>query len=203
MSWHARRWFRFSVRSMLIAVAIASIWFSWRVRAVREVDTAVAQLLRNDLQAVWLNDDGYFASRPWWQRVVAGQGKGGWVVYWAAPSLPPDDRGWPAGGDLDDPERKRINDTVILSLIDDLHRLGRIKQLELCGFTVGDKSARELAGLPIETLNLGHTNLGDEGLAALQSCAGLRWLDVEHTRVTDAGIERFRRELPGCNIERD
>ena len=69
-----------------------------------------------------------------------------------------------------------------------------------------DRTAVTDAGLPhlvkmagLRHLSLANTSVSDEGLLALIGTK-LRCLAVQNTRVTPAGIEHFRREMPDCFV---
>ncbi len=42
----------------------------------------------------------------------------------------------------------------------------------------------------------------DAGLTHLKGLNGLKFLDLQHTHVTDAGVAKFQKALPNCKIER-
>jgi hypothetical protein len=51
-------------------------------------------------------------------------------------------------------------------------------------------------------LDLSFTQVSDGGLEHIQSLTGLRVLDLQGTKVTDEGVQRFTAALPGCTIRR-
>lgn len=60
-----------------------------------------------------------------------------------------------------------------------------------------------LGGLTnLEKLHLGETRVSDAGLGNLRGLAGLRWLCVKNSQVTDEGVNSLRQSLPKCKIER-
>jgi hypothetical protein len=61
----------------------------------------------------------------------------------------------------------------------------------------------EWARMPsLRLIDLGGTNISDDGLRHLEPLKQLTGLQVTHqTQVTPAGLARLREELPGCHIE--
>jgi internalin A len=75
----------------------------------------------------------------------------------------------------------------------ELAKLSKLRDLDLCGTSVGDVgliSVGALAGL--RSLNLSDTLIRDEGLSNLRRLTGIASLDLNATRVTDAGVENLR-----------
>lgn len=90
--------------------------------------------------------------------------------------------------------------------------------------TESEDEAGNPAG-PVREVDLGDTEASDETLILLQAFTGLEWLCLEETGITDsglkslarlkrlkrlelagtrvtaAGVEQLRHELPGCEIE--
>jgi len=55
----------------------------------------------------------------------------------------------------------------------------------------------------LRELSLDHTGVSDKGIDTLRSMAGLRILDLYHTSVTKAGFETLRTSLPDCQVAFD
>jgi outer membrane lipoprotein-sorting protein len=72
--------------------------------------------------------------------------------------------------------------------------------LNLRGTRVTDAGLKELAGLKtLKKLDL-PTQVTDAGLKELAGLKSLQLLNLEGTDVTDAGVERLQKALPGCKI---
>jgi hypothetical protein len=48
--------------------------------------------------------------------------------------------------------------------------------------------------------DLGHTQIGDDGLKHLSGLTELKSLSLNGTQVTDQGIKKLQQALPNCNI---
>ncbi|HYH56143.1 MAG TPA: hypothetical protein VD772_05990, partial [Anseongella sp.] len=70
----------------------------------------------------------------------------------------------------------------------------QIVWLELGNTQISDEGLAAIGQLPnLTRLHLEHTAVGDAGLAALASCKNLRFLNLFGTGVTDAGLEHLQR----------
>ena len=67
--------------------------------------------------------------------------------------------------------------------------LPHLTELYLNGTQIGDQDPFELAGWPLETVNLDNTRLGDMGIARLGRAPNLRVVRLRNTRVTDRGVQ--------------
>jgi hypothetical protein len=54
----------------------------------------------------------------------------------------------------------------------------------------------------LQTLDLKRTMVSDDGLKHLEALKELQMLRVDSNRITDAGIEKLRKALPGVTITR-
>jgi hypothetical protein len=86
-----------------------------------------------------------------------------------------------------------------------LQGLTSLKELDVSGSTVSpERRTITNAGLEylrdLEKLNLGRTEVTDEGLRHLIPLTGLRMLSLKETHVTTAGVNRLQRTLPDCEI---
>jgi len=49
-------------------------------------------------------------------------------------------------------------------------------------------------------LNLDGTKITDAGLSKLKTLKKMRWIGLARSPVTDAGVKKLRKALPGCNV---
>ncbi|MCE9561734.1 MAG: hypothetical protein K8U57_06725, partial [Planctomycetes bacterium] len=74
-----------------------------------------------------------------------------------------------------------------------------LTSLELIGTKVTDAGVKALLDLPtLTSLDLSHSALTDEALLTLAGLKNLQKLNLRDTRVTPAGMRRFRLALPDC-----
>jgi hypothetical protein len=87
-----------------------------------------------------------------------------------------------------------------LSHLQGLHKL---EVLFLHGTRVSDAGLVHLQGLSqLHNLSLSETAVTDAGLMQLRELRQLEWLDINGTKVTDPGVEKFHQALPNCTIIR-
>jgi hypothetical protein len=82
----------------------------------------------------------------------------------------------------------------------EFYRLSHLVALYLDRTSISDAGLPHLVKMAgLLDLSLATTSVSDEGLLALVG-SGLRCLAVQNTRITPAGVERFRREMPNCFV---
>ncbi len=82
-----------------------------------------------------------------------------------------------------------------------LKNFPRLKSLNLGYTQIGDEGVKALGNLPdIEILYLEGTRITDQGLTTLANCKKLRELELAGTAVTPKGIAQLKRALPGCEV---
>ena len=81
-----------------------------------------------------------------------------------------------------------------------------LEHLDVSWNRIGKQGAVLLAKSPLihqlTSLDLSHCQIGDEGCAALAQAGpeALRWLSVEHSRVTAEGVDLLRAALPALQL---
>jgi serine/threonine protein kinase len=85
----------------------------------------------------------------------------------------------------------RLNRSKVLSL-DAVPRFKNLKRLYLGDTAVGDEALTKLAGLKLETLDLEDTRVSDAGLKELSKIKTLSYLILSSTKVTPAGFKYLR-----------
>jgi parallel beta-helix repeat protein len=78
----------------------------------------------------------------------------------------------------------------------------RLAALFLADTPITDASMGHLEGMAaLRELHLDDTALGDAGLATLANLPALALLSVAHTKVTAAGVKKFREARPQCQVD--
>ena len=194
-----RCWFRYSLRSFLIAVVVASLplgWLAKTINRVRQQRAAIETIVasgaqyRFDYQVSAGSRPSAQPPGPWILRRFIGDDAFAYVTYvvWMDSSKAPTD------GD-----------------IAALAQLPNLEWVTLFGPRVSDVSVRRLSALPnLQTLVLDGTSISNVGLASLAACPNLRNLNlagvtddvlrglkhlsqvtavgISHSPVTDAGM---------------
>jgi hypothetical protein len=81
--------------------------------------------------------------------------------------------------------------------------MGGLVKLELANTKVTSAGFAHLKGLTLlRELNVADTAVGDEGLTHLRGCKQLRRITAPFSKVTRAGANSLKKELPGVQILR-
>jgi hypothetical protein len=169
-----RRWFQFSLRTLLLVAVPVSAGMNWLVGIKRNADEqkATVEAIVKDYGNVWydyqIGAGGEVLSTtevpgPAWTRTLCGNDA---VAMIAAVRVGDPSRGGP-----------RTKVTPIL-----LEQLARFHNLRC--------------------LDLGGADITDDGLLRLSGLQHLRFVSVVGTQVTTAGAAEFQRALPDCTITR-
>jgi len=173
----SRRRFQFSIRSLLLLVAVVAVSCSWLAVEIRQVERqkeAVDAIVeaRGD---VWCNCE----PSPVWLRELLGD-----EFFWPVADVRLD---WVT----EDAELERVA------------LFTRLEELQVSGYGVNDASLEHLEGLTqLRTLNLNFTQVTDSGLEHLAGLTNLRWLNVNRSQVTEEGVKKLQEALPDCEIVR-
>ncbi len=213
-----RRWFQFSLRTLLIVVVLIGCGMGWlgpkvyNARRQRAVVAAIRQLGGKVAYDYEFNAQGEPAPnlespRKAWLHALVGDDFVG-SVY----EVSFDD---PANHPLSDADLKLVGEltqlrTVGLSGIpitgaglEHLKGLTQLKQLDIDGTEVTDAGLQQLQGLTqLEVLSLSFTKITDGGLQYLHGLTKLSDLYLGDTQVTDAGVATLQKALPNCHISR-
>jgi hypothetical protein len=185
-----RRWFRFSLRTLLIftaAVAAIAAWFTLALRAAQDQRDAVMTLAGAN-ENTWIR---YELD----QNLVSGLHR---PTTWYTDLL-----GIDFFRSVENVSIGNAGEKVQLSA---LRRLPKTRSLYLDNvqFSAGDMqiiaSLREL-----EVLNLSETDLSDQDVRELSELKKLKWIDLRGNRLTDASCEWLanHKELRQLNLEKN
>jgi hypothetical protein len=192
---HKRRWFQFSLRSLLIFTllcAVGSAWVAQRMERKRQEREAV-DAIRGIGGTVEYDYTGAEPPGPAWLRRLLGDNFFSEVIGVQLPG----DYSLRLGFDGFGPSHGATDaDLKCLSKLPNLRSLG------LRATNITDDGLKELIGLThLERLDLQHTDTGDAGLARLKTLTELQVVDLSNTRVSDAGVKDLQQALPNCKIE--
>lgn len=184
-----RRWFQFSLRTLLLAVTAIAL-LGWPLNRYREHARAVAAIRALDgiVNAT--------AVGPQWLREVVGEDC---IARVYAVQLLPNHDTWmrkfmEQGGSFYSGERpcteERDPNDDDLRL---LQALPEIASLNLSYTEIGDGGIRHLAGMTkLHSLDLTYTNVTDRGIEHLEEFHHLHTLYLGRTHITDEGVEHLK-----------
>ena len=198
-----RRWFRLTLRSMLVLVLLLTAVLGYTRHRIREKQRICNEI--RELGGGFGTEDAWY---EWIEEIVA-------TAHWRKNGL---------FGELVSVD---LSDT---SVDDDwLRQLSRFKNLERLRFggckNVGDTGLRFISGLhnlqelslydtaitndglvhmqdlrQLRILSLAATQITDKGLRNIQELKNLEALEISDTKVTSEGIESLQKHLPNCVI---
>ena len=207
-----RRWFQFSLRTLLIFTAIAAVavgWLGKRMEQKRNEREAMEALVKLGCYVEYdyeMEDPNAKPPGPDWLRDVLGENFFSEVVCVSVMRRPPilSDSGLVNLKGLTQLQTLDLNGTKVTDA-GLMHVIGlpRLDFLSLANTAVSDAGLPQLNGLPrLQTLNLTGTQVTDAGLARLNGLTKLQMLELHATNVTDAGVEDLQKALPNCKIIR-
>lgn len=177
MTTSTRRWFQFSLRTLLALTLVSSCFLAWvAAERARSADQRAA-----------------------WQLIV---NKGGMTNFAPKPTRPPW-LSWLLGedvnceGDCVEFGSSRLTDEDVATLT--IFR--RVSRLSLNHNPVTDRGIAHLRKLTeLKYLSLDETKITDAGLDSLHDCRKLELVTLDRTRTTTAGVERLREALPNVVV---
>ena len=213
---HKRRWFQFSLRTLLIFTVVCAIGFALVAKKIerKHQELAAVNAIRKlggyayyDYQ---VGADGKIAPRnepsgaPWLRKLLGESFFNEVQIV----SLPPG----PEVTDAALEGLKELKQLRFISLRDtrvsdaglaSLKGLTQLNGLNLSRTKVSGAGLENLSGLPqLQSLELEGTNISDAGVAALKGLTQLQWLYLSGTNVTDADFSELKKSLPNCSISR-
>ena len=174
-----RRWFQFSLRSMLVVTLLFSVWLGILAHRARQQREAVWVVL-NAGGMVWY-DDGEYESES---RTINPKGSAS-GLDWLRTAIGEEYFREVRAVSLRD---NSITDENLRNLMN----FTNLEYLDLSNTRVTSADLIHLAGLTkLRNLSLEDTQVGDAGLQHLEQLEDLRELSLNGTQVTDAGLENI------------
>lgn len=184
-----RRWFQYSLWTLLIVITLCAVSCSWlalklrQARRQRETVAAIEKLGGNVRYDEWFGRDSDQSTRtpaPAWLYNLLGDGFFRTVTV-------VDFRG-NAIGDVD---------------LAYLKSLPQLQSVLVSNTFVTDKGLVHLRDLPnVLNIDLSSLEVTDAGLECLRGLNQLKVLDLLNTKVTNKGVTRLQQALPNCEIMR-
>jgi hypothetical protein len=225
-----RRWYQFSLRTLLIGVLIVAIPCALLGRRIerkgreREAIAAIQETAFVEYDYLY-NVDHADPPGPAWIRSFLGDDffaevSGLYFDHYVGDKVLENLRDlrhlkrlWLVGANITDngllnlqavSELEELNlsyATVTNAGLGHLDGITGLRELTLNNTAVGDGGLIHLKGMTdLRTLLLSNTAVCDVGLASLKRLSRLECLDLSYTRVTDAGVNSLQAALPNCKI---
>jgi hypothetical protein len=183
-----RSWFALRLRTLLLVVAVFSIWFGFESNKARRVRLAIAEIEKRR---------GWIMYSDEWDMSAGGE----LPIRHGSSTPPPLQwlRGW-----IGTEYFAGISGVTVTTAGNDLAFLDlmpRLKSLSIEKSTVTDDGLAAIAGQSdLIYLWLDDTRISDAGLLHLRQMKRLKYLYIRNSLVTDAGIAALKRELPRVRI---
>lgn len=174
------RWFQFSLRSLLVAMVLASIASAWLARERNEVRKRQEAIAAIEQQGGFVMYNNAHAFRPRWLQLLLGDDSEGEVEV--------------AG------TGENATDADLVPFA----RLTKLRGLYCDNSQVTDAGLVYLAQLSnLEMLDLMNTQVTNAGPAHLTGLRKLNFLQLDDTWITDQGVREMKKLLPNVVIARN
>jgi hypothetical protein len=213
----SRNWFRFSLRTLLIAITVCCVvlgyWMNQLIRqriAVRHFYELTAKG-KNGGQPNWITMgyryEGKVYSKPQshkWLHSLIGEEAFGRVTLVQLLDTQTADDDLRFLADVPTVEWVKIDNTNVTDKgLRHLLACPKLRVLELAGLPITDDGVAKLAEMrQLEEISLCQTKITDASLEHLAKMSNLREVLLCDTAITDAGYQRLKAALPACKIRR-
>jgi hypothetical protein len=208
-----RRWFRYSLRTILIAVTVLCILLGMYMQQKRDKQLAIQTIIGwgGTIHFDYEPSVAERAQRAFLSMGSAFRGTPAPVFVDRPPPGPPWLRQYLGDhffADAVEVELPYLGDEIKLPYLGDrivdfgaLAPLTKLKRLTIRQTKNLDNELRHLEKLPdLEALYLGYSNVTDRGLEHIARLRNLKILSLGGAQVTDAGVDRLRQSLPNCEV---
>jgi Leucine-rich repeat (LRR) protein len=207
----ARRWFRISIRTLMLLIFILCAWLAiWTARARRQeeavrrlIDAGATVRYRHEFDAAGNPIPTPVVPGPQWMRKIFGN-HAFWRVYSVAPgsAIGLRDEDLQPLAQLSTIEQLRLGDKTIDEGLSNVAELSNLKSLQIDSSHVTDRGLKQLGNLKnLESLSLQYAQVDDEGLRQLAPLAHLNFISLRHTMVTGDGVAWLKQQLPKAYID--
>ena len=205
-----RRWFQFSLRTLLVLFLLACIGMGWigvKIQQARRGREAAAAIERLGGKVFWSNADSPEESGGWaWLRKLLGDDllvhPDDVVIHSRAQVIT--DAGLEHLNALTQLETLYVDsDQITDAGLQHLKGLTHLRDLMLVNTQVSNSGLEHLKGLTqLQGLSLDSTQVTDAGLEHLKGLTRLKELILQGTQVSDNGVRELQQALPNCRISR-
>ena len=175
-----RRWFSFSLKTLLVVMTALAISLGLYVKSFRDRRAAIAAI--EGLNA-WIS---YQESGPNWLRNFISDEKFFWnpVAVRFNPSDP-------------------VTDVELRSVMKHLMTFDEMTYLNFDRSQITDAGLAQLLPLAnkLESLDIRRTSVSDDGIAHLKRLPRLTLLRLKGSGISADGIDEIRKSLPNCKLE--
>jgi hypothetical protein len=199
-----RRLFRFRLRTLLVLVALLSVWLTWHVRATRSQKEA-AQAIQE--YGGWIRYDFQFPKGIYAHQDFASKAKSR-VPEWLLAQLGHDFFHNVVQVNLNysnDSGKRQENDNPSDEALQHLVKLPHLRALLLSDSQATDSSMQYLAALKkLEYLYMWDVaEVSDEGVSHLRSLRRLKYIHLSTSQITDESLRVFGElhELEGLSLQ--
>jgi hypothetical protein len=176
----ARSWLSFSLKTLLLAMTVLAIVLGLYVKSFRDRRAAIAAIEGLD---GWVS---YEQAGPLWLRKVISDEKYFWnpVAVRFNPDHP-------------------VTDAELQSVMKHLLKLKDLRYLNFDHSRITDAGIGQLLPLSdkLESLDIRHTVVSDDGIANLKLLPRLTLLRLSDCKISAEGVETIRKSLPNCRLE--
>ena len=180
-----RRWLRFSLRGLLVIIAITAVWLGYVMKSMRDRREAIRAI--DDVGGTYAYN---ILGPKWFQKWVKDEK----CLYDPIRiSLGPGNHGY-----KDD---RPVTDQDLERMVDHFKAFGRFTILRLTDSKITDDGMRHVGKMHgITTLSLWGTAVTDGGLEFLAELTTLEQLEISSDQTTADGIAKLQKALPNCKI---
>jgi hypothetical protein len=209
--WPKRRWYQYSLRSLLVFVVICAVLCGWlgknieKKKKERELVEEIAKsggVVLYDYEKI----TGAQPSGPAWLRRLLGENFFNAVesVTFGSKQTKVSEAELMSLEELTELQELRLSDTDVTDAgLIHLQGLTKLQILCLGGTRISDDGLERIGELSqLQTLDLQRTGVSDPGVPHLKRLTKLRYLDLTETNVTFDAEIALQKALPNCEIHR-